>query len=88
MKTKELNENVKMFLFGRWMSTCYADTLMDENGISDLEPGFDGSTAGNLLNMTKGDWWKKQLEHFNNVVYPNYEKNGTVKNTEEFLKEI
>jgi hypothetical protein len=36
--------------------------------------------------MEKGEWYKNQLKHFNEVVYPNYVKNGSVKETTKFLK--
>jgi hypothetical protein len=61
-----------MFLFARWMSTCYADTVEV------------GRTS--VLNTESGEWWKEQLDHFNEKVYPNYIKNGTVEDTEEYLK--
>jgi len=31
------------------------------------------------LNNENSLWFKSQLQHFNDVVYPNYIKNGTVK---------
>lgn len=37
------------------------------------------------VNGYDGTWWKEQLEHFNEVVWPNYIENGSVKNTLEFL---
>jgi len=39
------------------------------------------------VNGYDGSWWKEQLNHFNAVVYPNYEKNGSVGNTKKFLEE-
>jgi hypothetical protein len=39
------------------------------------------------VNGYDGNWWKIQLKHFNDAVYPNYEKNGSVKNTKKFLEE-
>ena len=57
-------DEVKMFLFGRWMATCY---------------------SSNEMNTSDGYWWVEQLNHFNSVVYPNYEKNGTVDGTIKFL---
>lgn len=56
-------EEVKMFLFTRWIASCYAEVLLTE----------------------KGGWYKKQIKHFNNVVYPNYTKNGMVAETEAFF---
>ena len=67
----ETENNVRMFLFARWMSTCYADTC-DVNRLS-------------VLNTESGEWWKEKLEHFNETVYPNYVENGTVTDTEEYL---
>lgn len=50
------------------------------------DPEFDKSTAMCILNQESGYWWKEQLNHFNNVVYPNCIKYGIVKNTKQFLK--
>lgn len=80
--------NVKMFLFARWISTCYADTHLDSNMKSENDLGFNPKSAISVLNRESGNWYKKQLIHFNNTVYPNYVANGTVNNTEEFLKDI
>jgi len=77
---------VKMNLFARWISTCYADEHVDKNMKSQHEFGFDPSTAMSVLNMESGLWWKEQLEYFDKEVYPNYIKNGSVKSTREFLK--
>ncbi len=57
-------EEVKMFLFTRWVATCYSD----------------------ILNTESGEWYKKQINHFNNVVYPNYIENGVVEETKKYLK--
>ena len=38
-----------------------------------------------VLNTENGQWYKKQIEHFEKVVWPNYEKNGTVDETMTFL---
>jgi hypothetical protein len=56
-------EEVKMFLFARWMAVNY----------------------GGVLNTERGKWYKQQIKHFNNVVYPNYIKNGTVEKTKIFF---
>jgi hypothetical protein len=77
-----------MFLFARWISTCYADEHIDEQLRYVDNPDFDSSTAMSVLNREDGEWWKKQLIHFNEVVYPNYLENGSVKNTEDFLSEV
>ena len=66
-------ENVKMFLFARWISTCCADVHID--GMS-------------VLNKESGEWWKKQLEYFNETVYPNYLENKTVEDTKKFLNPL
>jgi hypothetical protein len=39
------------------------------------------------VNGYDGSWWKTQLNHFNDVVYPNYIKNGSAENTKKFLEE-
>jgi len=77
--------NVKMFLFARWIATCYADTHLDEKMKCEHDEGFDESDSISVLNRETGRWYKKQLKHFNKVVYPNYIKNKTVKVTKEFL---
>jgi len=79
-------EDVKMFLFARWIATCYADTHLDGEMRSEADKGFDVSDNMSVLNGEDGYWYKKQLKHFNEVVYPNYLENGTVKDTEDFLK--
>lgn len=60
-----MEEQAKMFMFGRWMSTYYSS---DE------------------MNSSDGYWWKEQLTHFNEKVYPNLVKNGSVENTIRFLE--
>lgn len=77
-----------MFLFARWISICYADTHIDESGKSQHDEGFNPYNALSVLNRENGFWWKTQLKHFNEVVYPNYVKNGSLKNAEEFLKDL
>jgi hypothetical protein len=84
MKIKT-TDKVKMFLFTRWIATCYADTHLDSKMRSEHDEGFNDSEAISVLNRETGHWYKKQLNHFNNVVYPNYIKNGAVKNTERFF---
>ena len=71
-------DNVKMFLFTRWISTCYADTHIDINGNVQGSLSYDSSNSLSVLNMENGLWYKDKIEHFNNVVYPNYIKNGSV----------
>jgi len=57
-------EEVKMFLFTRWIASCYAEVLNTENG----------------------EWYMKQIKHFNDVVYPIYVKNGMVEEVKLFLQ--
>jgi len=78
-------DNVKMFLFARWIATCYADEHVDHKMRYTDNMDFDSSTAMSVLNMESGLWYKEQLKHFNDVVYPNYVKNGSVKSAKEFL---
>lgn len=80
-----LQENIKMFMFARWISTCYADTHLDTHKKCEHDEGFNSAEAISVLNREDGAWWKNRIEHFNMVVWPNYIKNGSVKNTEEFL---
>jgi hypothetical protein len=39
------------------------------------------------VNGMDGEWWKKTLKYFNDEVYPVMILNGSVENTEKFLKE-
>lgn len=39
------------------------------------------------VNGVDGKWWKERLEHFNKEVFPVMILNGSVENTEKFLKE-
>ena len=81
-------ENVKMFLFCRWMAMCYEGRLIDNNMKKSTDKGFNPDTASPILNRETGFWYKEQLIHFNETVYPNYVKNGTVRNAELFLHDI
>jgi hypothetical protein len=81
-------ENAKIFLFTRWISTCYADEHLDNKMRHTSSECFDASAAMSVLNKEDGHWWKKQLEHFNDVVWPNYIENGSAINAKEFLKDI
>ena len=78
-------EEVKMFLFARWMATCYADEHIDEKMRHTSVEGYDQSTEMSVLNRESVEWWKKQLQYFNEEVYPNYIKNGSVDNAMEFF---
>lgn len=80
-----LNERVKMFLFARWMSTCYADEHIDDNMNHQSSFKYTQKDGMSVLNRESGYWWQEQLNHFNDVVYPNYVENGTVKDSKEFL---
>ena len=86
-KMLSLNEQTKMLLFARWISTDYADEHIDANMHSQHEKGFDASTELSVLNRQSGTWWKQQLEYFNKVVYPNYLKSGTVADMRKFLEQ-
>lgn len=79
--------NVKMFLFARWISTCYADEHLDEEGVHQSNQDYDAKSGMSVLNREDGEWWERQLNHFNLVVYPNYVENGTVEKTSRFLTE-
>jgi len=68
-------ENVRALLFARWMATCYSN-----------ETDIYGGVAS-TLNTSDGYWWRDKLNYFNNVVYPNYVKNGSVEDAYKFLIE-
>lgn len=78
-------EQIKMFLFARWISTCYADTHLDGNMKSEHDEGFKPEDSISVLNRESGAWYKKQLKHFNEIVFPNYVKNGSFNSAKEFL---
>lgn len=78
-------EEVKMYLFARWIATCYADEHLDAEMRYVDNEYFDESSAMSVLNRNNGDWYKEKLSYFNNVVYPNYIKNGVVDHTKIFL---
>ena len=80
------SDKVKMFLFARWMATCYADEHCDDKMVSQHEPEFNPSESMCVLNREKGEWWKEQLEHFETVVFPNYVRNGSAENAYKFLE--
>ena len=83
---KDSMEDVKMFLFARWIATCYADSHLDENKKLEGQFGFNSKSAISVLNREDGHWYKKQIKHFNEIVYPNYIKNGSVDNAIKFFK--
>lgn len=37
-----------------------------------------------IINDQDGEWWNRQLDEFNIIVYPNYINNGTVDNFKTF----
>lgn len=78
-------DEVKMFLFARWIAACYADSHLDSEMRCEHNDEFNESEAISLLNRKTGYWYKEQLKHFNDVVYHNYLENGTVDNTKQFL---
>jgi hypothetical protein len=39
------------------------------------------------VNGMDGNWWKKTLNYFNKEVYPDMILNGSVENTDKFLRE-
>lgn len=80
-------EDVKMFLFARWLATSYADSHLDENMKSENDIEFDGSNAMSVLNRESGYWYRENLRFFNDVVYPNMEANGSVEDARKFLTE-
>ena len=87
-KTTDEIINAKMFLFARWISTCYADEHLDEKRRYSDNPDFDETTQISVLNRESGDWWKERLKHFNEVIYPNFKEYGGAENANEFLKDI
>jgi len=56
-------ENVKMFLFARWIAISYADEHLDDKMRYVDNKNFDESTAISVLNKENGNWWKAQLKH-------------------------
>ena len=87
-KTTDGIINTKMFLFARWISTCYADEHLDEEMRYNDNQDFNELTSMSVLNREKGDWWKERLKHFNEVIYPNFKEYGGAENANEFLKDI
>lgn len=81
-------ENTKMFLFARWVSTCYADAHLDDKMRHVDNSDFDELTSMSVLNRVDGEWWKLRLMYFNDIIYPNYERDGSVETANEFLKNI
>lgn len=77
-----------MFLFCRWMATCYSDVMVDNNMLIKSDKRFNDDKSMSLLLRETGYWYKEQLKHFNEVVYPNYVKNGSVREAELFLMDL
>ena len=80
--------DAKMFLFARWLATCYADDYLDMKMRHTSDMNFDPTTALCILNREDGHWYKKQIQHFNKTVYPNYVKNGSYRDAKTFLNTI
>lgn len=85
---KKIDNNTNMFLFARWISICYADEHLDDKMRYTDNIDFDKTKSMSVLNRETGEWYKEQLKHFNKIVLPNYLKNGTFKDSKEFLKDI
>ena len=85
MTKKDIYANSKMFLFSRWLATCYADEHVDGDMKSQHDFGYNSYDSMSVLNRETGYWYMDQIKHFNKVVYPNYIKNGAVKDATEFL---
>lgn len=79
-------DNVRMCLFARWISTCYAVSNLDGKMVCDDNEYDDKKGYKSLLNMKDGEWYKEQLQYFIDVVYPNYIDNETVESTIKFFK--
>lgn len=80
-------QNIKLFLFGRWISICYAETHLNFSGKTEMDFGFDRTNNLSVLNMTDGNWWKQKIKHFNEEVYPNFIKSGAVKDAKKLFEE-
>ena len=81
-------EDVKMFLFARWIATSYADEHLDENMKHSCDEGYDCGSAMSVLNRVNGTWWREKLNYFNAKVFPESLKNGSAANAEIFLAKI
>lgn len=77
----------KLFLFARWMSINYADDHIDTQKRHTSDPDCNFNEVMSVLNLENGDWWKKELEYFEDVVWPEYVNNGSVEDTIKFLTE-
>lgn len=82
-----MDTKAKMFLFARWISISYADSHLDEAGKSENDRGFRSEEGISVLNRETGHWYKKQLDYFNKIVWPNYIENGSAKETRDFLED-
>jgi hypothetical protein len=75
--TAKQKSQLKSLWFARWISMCYADTFVEHG-----KRLADGSLKGlpqekggiSVLNAENGEWYAKQLAHFEDVVYPNWLK--------------
>jgi hypothetical protein len=82
---KQVKENIKTFLFTRWLVTSYGDVNLDSNMKSEHEHGYKKEDGLCCLNRVDGLWYIKKIQFFNSYVYPKYFKNGTIKKTIEFF---
>jgi len=78
-------DEVRMYLFARWIASCYADEHLDEKMRYSDNVDYDSTTERSVLNRQTGNWYKKQLKFFNTVVYPNYIQNGSVDEAIKFI---
>ena len=67
------------------MAAHYADEHLDSMMRNITDDDFNENTALSVLNREDGEWYKGRLEHFKIYIYPNYENNGTVLKTMQFI---
>lgn len=79
-------DKAQLVLFARWMAICYADEHIDDQGTHQAEPDYDRTTGMSVLNRESGEWYKKQVNYFEEVVFPNYIKNGSYEDHKKFLE--
>lgn len=63
METDNITK-VKMFLFARWISMCYADDQIDLQKRLISDPDCDSENLFSVLNVEDGYWWKKRIRTF------------------------
>ncbi len=75
--TAKQKSQLKSLWFARWISMCYADTFVEhkkrlaDGSLKGLSPERGGIS---VLNAENGEWYAKQLAHFEDVVYPKWLK--------------